>query len=326
MDNLKVIIAGRDVTELVSAVEWSGSYDEVARTLDVSLAVPELDGNLPEAACALGDSVEFYVGDSLRFDGFIFTRRRDTAEDLMELRCYDRGIYLKRNEAAYLFRGVTPEEITRRICADFGIETGTLAETGIPIKRNFPGVPLYGIIQSAYTLAAEQTGEKYLARFRGAALEVIARNQGAETAVLAPGSTLISAAVQESIEDMVNQVAVYDGRGNQVGTYPDAERIGRYGVMQSYLEQAKDRDTAKLAKRMLEDGDAEQRITVENLGGADLIAGECVIVQEPVTGLSGLFWIDADTHTWRDGVYRNRLELNFRKIMDEQQAGWEPEK
>ena len=58
-----------------------------------------------------------------------------------------------------------------------------------------------------------------------------------------------------------------------------------------------------------------------NLGNTSLIAGEAVILREPLTGQQGLFWIDSDTHTWQNGLYQNRLVLNFRNLMDEQSAG-----
>ena len=46
-------------------------------------------------------------------------------------------------------------------------------------------------------------------------------------------------------------------------------------------------------------------------------------VREPYTGLSGLFYIDSDVHTWKNGQYYNKLTLNFKKIMAEKSAGSE---
>lgn len=49
------------------------------------------------------------------------------------------------------------------------------------------------------------------------------------------------------------------------------------------------------------------------------------MLQEPVTGLYGLCWIDSDTHTWKGGVYTTKLVLNFRNLMDEAEAGKLPD-
>lgn len=313
--------ATKDITSLVQSATWGGGYSQVARTLDFSMLSSPRDKALPVAPCELGGRVQFYLGNTLLFDGFVFSRQRDTGSDTVEVSAYDRGVYLKRNEAAYLFKGLTAEAITRRVCGDFNVAVGNLATTGTAIKRNFPGTSLYQIIQTAYTLASQKTGARYMVRFRGDALEVVAKKQGAETLVIQPGSNLINATVTESIENMVNQVAVYDDKGSQVGTYPDGENIKLYGLMQAYLKKSKDKDTAAEAKRILEDGDTEQKITVEVTGNPALKAGDCCVMREAVTGLYGLFWIDEDTHTWKNGLYQTKLVLNFRNIMDEQEAG-----
>lgn len=45
------------------------------------------------------------------------------------------------------------------------------------------------------------------------------------------------------------------------------------------------------------------------------------MVKEPYTGLSGVFFIDADSHTWKNGIYTNKLTLNFQNLMDEKESG-----
>lgn len=61
----------------------------------------------------------------------------------------------------------------------------------------------------------------------------------------------------------------------------------------------------------------EKRITLDGIDG-DLrcIAGNGVEVYDQATGLSGLFWIDSDSHTWENGTHIMNLELNFKNIMD----------
>ncbi|KEQ25583.1 hypothetical protein ET33_02360 [Paenibacillus tyrfis] len=49
----------------------------------------------------------------------------------------------------------------------------------------------------------------------------------------------------------------------------------------------------------------------------DLIAGNAVQQVESFTGLTGLFYIDSDAHTFENGQHTIRLSLNFKNIMDE---------
>lgn len=326
-ENLKLLIRHGskvyDATRLFGSITNAGSYSSVARTLDFGQLYPRYDKRQPIIPVAIGDNVQFFVGPDLQFDGYIFSLGRDSGGELTDVGCFDRGIYLKRNEAAYRFVGKTPEDITRQICRDFGIQIGTLAETGIPIRRNFPGVSLYKIIQTAYTLAAEKTGERYMIRFRGAELDVVVRKRSGAASVIAPGSNLLTATVKESAEQLVSQVAIYNENGSLIRTRKNEDAIALCGCMQRYIKTAQNKDVDAEAAAILEDNDVSQTVTVEALGDHRLIAGGNVIVQEPVTGLYGLYWIDSDTHTWKGGIHRVKLGLNLKEIMDKASAGKE---
>ena len=51
---------------------------------------------------------------------------------------------------------------------------------------------------------------------------------------------------------------------------------------------------------------------------------DAVVVHEPVTGTDGLFWILSDSHTTVSGVYQTTVTLDFRNLMDQQEAGSVP--
>lgn len=179
----------REAAALCQSITWGGSYDQAARTLDFPLLVCPADKRLPAVDCPPGSRVQFHRGERLLFDGFVFSRQRDTLSNTVEVSCADRGLYLKRNQGAYRFRGQTPEGITGRVAADFGLTVGSLARTGTAISRNFPGVSLYQIIQTAYTQASAATGGRYMVRFRGEALEVIEKSRGSGPWRCGPGPT-----------------------------------------------------------------------------------------------------------------------------------------
>jgi len=310
-----------DITQLIPAITWSGDYQQCARTLQFEMLSSPTDNNIPVAACELGSNVIFMQDNTTLFDGYIFARQKATGSSRINITCFDRGIYLKRNEAVYKFTNMTPEAITRRICSDFGIAAGDIAETGVKISRNFVGVSLYKIIQTAYTLAAVATGKKYFARFNGAKLCVIEKKINDQTLILQGGSNLMSASVTESIENMVNQVAIHNNNDALIGMQKNQELIKLYGLLQNYIKQADGEDATAKAKKMLEDNSISQKITVENLGNVANVTGGMVVVREPYTGLYGLFYIDSDTHTWKNSLYLNKLVINFKSIMDEQEAG-----
>jgi len=311
-----------DIMRLVPTVTCSGNYKQCARTLEFGIIASATDANIPTVDCPLGGALAFTDDASnVLFSGWCFRREKATGDSVMDITAYDRGLYFKRNEAVYKFANWTPEAITRRVCADFGVTAGNIAETGVTISRNFVGVGLYQIVQTAYTLAAAKTGASYQQRFNGDALDVIERGAVTSTYKIEAGKNLMSATSTESIEDMVNKVIICDASDSIIGTQSDENLIGLYGLMQNTIKQSSGEDATAKAKKLLSDNGVSRKITVENLGDASLISGSAVIVTEPYTGLSGLFYIDEDVHTWKNGQYYNKLTLNFKKIMDEQDSG-----
>lgn len=303
------------VTEKVQAKTWSGSYKDCARQLTFSV--------LPEALADLGGMARLYKDADILFSGHIVSRNRDSLGKTIDCSALDNGLYLKRNSTYMAVRKQTPEAVTAQLCGEFGIPYENLAATGVPLSRNFLGVSLYQIIQTMYTLAAEQTGKQYQIRFRSNHLEVVEKAIGPESIRLAPGSNLISCRSAESIEKMVNRVAVYDDdKFKKVAEYDSPENyIALYGLMQQAIRASDKENPEAAAKDILEQNGISTTITAQCLGNVKLITGNAVAVHEPVTGVDGLFWITADSHTVRRGIYQTKVTLDFRNLMDKQTAG-----
>ena len=112
------------------------------------------------------------------------------------------------------------------------------------------------------------------------------------------------------------------GEDMLIGGFQDQEAIALYGLMERHVRQGEDEGRAQAAA-LLEDGALQQTVSVQVLGDERLITGETVVVEEPETGLQGIFWIDADSHTWARGQYTCRLTLNCRSVMATAGAGSE---
>lgn len=303
------------VTEKVQAKTWSGSYKDCARQLSFSV--------LPEALAELGGMARLYKDADILFSGHIFSRSRDSLGKTIDCTALDNGLYLKKNSTYIAVRNQTPEAVTAQLCAEFGVPCGALAATGVPLSRNFLGNTLYQIIQTMYTLAAEQTGKQYQIRFRSNHLQVVEKAIGPESIRLVPGSNLISCKSSESIENMVNSVAVYDDdKFKKVAQYDSPENyVALYGLMQKAMRASQKENPESSARDILEQNGISTTITAQCIGSVKLICGNAVAVHEPVTGVDGLFWITADSHTVKRGIYQTKVTLDFRNLMDEQTAG-----
>lgn len=296
---------------------WSGSYRDCARQLSFSV--------LPDALAELGGMARLYKDADILFSGHIVSRSRDSLGHEIACTALDNGLYLKRNSTFIAVRKQTPEAIAAQLCGEFGVPYENLAATGVPLSRNFLGVSLYQIIQTMYSLAAEQTGKQYQVRFRSNHLQVVEKAIGPESIRLAPGSNLLWCRSAESIERMVNRVTVFDDECRKVASYDSPDNyIDLYGLMQQAI-RASDRENPEAsAKDILEQNGVSTAITALCLGNVKLITGNAVVVHEPVTGTNGLFWITADSHTVNRGVYQTKVTLDFRSLMDQQSAGSVP--
>lgn len=312
------------ITSILPTYTWSGSKGAMARSFEFTMAVSELASYLPRVDVPVGSMAELLTDEGTAlFRGHVVQRKRSSDGVTMVHRCLDRGMYLGSNDGWYTIKD-TPEAAVRRICGDFGIPVGTLAAAGVKVVRKFPGVALSKIVGTLYSLAAERSGKRYHAVFDGSgALCVTERTEGDSGLALARRVNLMSTSVTESIEKMCNSVAIYDEYGNRLRTVEDADAVALYGLMQRAVTQKKSDDAAGKAKALLEDGVLAQDIEAECLGDPRMVTGKTITLRENGTGLTGVFWIDADTHTWKNGLCLSRLTLNLRNVVDSQTAGTE---
>lgn len=309
-----------NILQLASGIRWGGDKNRAARSLSFSLLKNRLDPNLPAAACVNGDHVELLEGGKSRFYGMVVSVTATTTTPTVSVTAYDQGIYLSNNDGTYKF-SATPEAAARQICADYGIPISSAVSTGITIRRKFSAVSLWDILCTMYAKAGEQNGKRYMARFVGRSLEIVERKTGATNLVIKSGSNLISASTTQSIINMRNSVVIYDSDGNRLRVQEDRDAVSLYGLMQRRITQHDGEDAAAEAKSILEDNAQEETVTVTALGDFSVICGETVVVRQEDTKLQGIFWVDADVHTFDQGLHKMQLTLNLKNLGYASDAG-----
>ena len=310
-----------DVTKIMTFWTWSGDKATISRQFAGEIVYIE-NSKLPVPE--LGDLLTMVDGSKL-FVGVVLLRSLGSEDNTMSFTAFDYGYYLQRNDGTYKFTGATPEEMTRTACADRDIPIAQLPSTGIQLWRKFAGVKLNQMITTAWTLASEKNGKVYAIRYTPSGLLVKERSISASNLVLQESSNLMNATTKEDASQMTNSVAIYDSNGNLLRKVGDDAAQALYGVMEQHITQSEDKaaDADASAKKLLEDGMLQKTVTVNVLGDTSLLTGETVVVNEPKTGLVGVFWIDADVHTWKNKNYYTKLTLNCRNVMATASAGSE---
>lgn len=309
---------------LVGNVTWSGDKRRAARTLAFELAASQADANLPAVPCTEGTAASFWddEGGGI-FQGIVTNTSLSDRRPVVSVTCHDRGMYLANNDGTLKVKDETPEDAVRRLCQEYGIPVGELAATGVRVSRKFAAVSLWGIVTTLYTLAAQQTGKRYQARFEWDKLAVRERKESESSLVIRPYSNLLTSSTARSIESMRNSVGIYDKDGRRLDTVRDEQAAALYGLMERHLTQRDGEDARLEAQRILQDSGLSQSITVECMGDVGLVTGQTVVVRGLVAGLSGILWIDSDKHTWKDGIHTAALTLNLRNVMYEGSQGGE---
>ncbi len=308
----------KEITELITSLTISGEYRSCSRRCSFGIVHGAADPRMQFITVSLGDIIKVIDKDKVMFYGPVWTKQKATEENVIDFTCQDYGIYLKKNKASYSFTGMTAEAITQKVCGDFGIEIGSLAVTGVPLNRIFHGASLYDIIMTAYSLADEK---KYYLIFEGNLLYVLEKGKK-ECTALESGANLLSSTVSESLEGMVNRVRVYNKEDSLIKEFTEDADSKLYGFMTEVIRISDGKeDYQKKVKKTLQSVD--RKITVTNFGSSEYITGKKVCVQELQTGLTGIFYIDGDEHNWKNGIYTNKLVLNFENMMDEKEGGSE---
>lgn len=138
-------------------------------------------------------------------------------------------------------------------------------------------------------------------------------------AVISEGRNLMEATYGESIDSVINQVDIYDKKGKLAQSVTGDTS---FGVMRETIIQTSDKDgSLAQAQEMIATNGKKRTGTVKNLGNPACIAGRAALIQESFTGLYGLFFIDADTHTWQNSIYTNSLTLAWEDTMTATAAG-----
>ena len=298
-------------------IEWSGSKSQVTRKLEITVVNAPYDPNIKQLNLKLAETLYLYSDDlkTEYFRGFIVERERSSKTGNITYTAYDLCYYTMNSKATYNFKGKTAEKITKIVCDDLKIPTGSLAKTGHSQKLIVKDKTIYDIIMSAYTQAHQVNKKLYMVTPSKGKLNVVEYGATICTYELDEDTNITESAFKETLENMVNKVRIYDGDGKQIGVVQNTGNQ-KYGIFQETYTKEKNKNATTTAKAKLHGID--KTATIKALGNKMMgaITGNGIAVVDKATGLKGLFWITGDTHVWEKGVHTMTLTLEFKKAMD----------
>ncbi len=315
---MKLLTGGKDISELIETITWSGDIRQVARSIRFTIARNKKDKDFPNLVINEGDEIIMQddAGKDI-FGGIIFDIDKSASSKVVSYLAYDLMFYVNNSDVNQIFDG-TPETIVPGICAELGIESGAMAATGVHVSMPCFGKKAYDAIMMAYTAAARKNGSRYIPLMKDINKVTVVEKGEFCGAVMTGDYNLIGAAYKSTLQNLVNRVLITDKNNNVVKTVEDTASIQKYGLVQKVLKQNDGEDAAAEAQKMLVTVEASASVSgVPNDFRA--VSGYSVIVQETDTGLYGQFYIESDTHTFSCGKAQMDLTLAFENLMDEKE-------
>lgn len=320
---MKIVMMATDITGLVTECTWKGSRQQVARELEFSFVQDDRDPNIPVIKYDNGYTVWAYDDENkLFFRGNIYRVTRNRTESKVSILARDNLFVLTRSKTTRKFVNVTPEVITKGICAELGVWPGNIMETNTPVTFIAREKTGYEIIMGAYTEASKKNGKKYHLMMDDDKLDVIEKGTLIDGFVADAAVNMTESEYVESIEKLINQILITDEEGNSSTYIKDDESIKKYSMFQAVYKTDPNKDTQTESKNLMTAPERSGHVTV--LGDYRVKSAYSIQIRD--TNFNGKFWVKSDVHTFTDGMHEMKLELEFENIMNEVKTEQEKEK
>lgn len=314
---MKLLTGGKDIIQLVREITWSGDTKAVSRKLSFVIYQNQKDTLFPNVSIQNGDDIIFQDDNGKNlFGGVIHKVDKKSQEKTITYLAYDLLFYVSKSEISKIFDS-TPESITKNICNDLNIPTGSIETTNVKVYYPCIQKTAYEAIMIAYTQAGYATGNVYIPLIKDInKLNVIKKGQYSGV-VLEGTYNLEDATYSVTSENVVNKVVITDKEGNAIKTLEDISSMNKYGTVQKVYKMQDGKDANTEAKALFHALD--QSGSVIALGDTRAVSGYSLAVQESKSGLYGLFYIESDSHTFTNGKHEMTLTLAFENTMDEKE-------
>ena len=319
---------GYDVTQLVEQAKWKGRKGSSSRTLDVTLidddgykhARSGIDVEQGHQCIFSYDGVELFRG--------IITSQTQTQAKKLQFTAYDNGIYLANNKDTFCYENKTASEIFQDCCARFNLPVGEVAKCSYKIPELTKSkTTAFDAIADALSLDFDATGIRHYVASDKGKLNLLTRRENILQWVIEVGQNLTSYSYSRSIEDIKTRVKMVSKEGTTVAEKSNAELEKRIGIFQE-IDQPDESLTAAqvndlIASIMEEKGTPQRTLSVEAVGIAEVISGIGVYIIIPELEISRTFYVDEDTHTFKDNEHTMSLKLNYANDLAKEEKGAE---
>jgi hypothetical protein len=263
-----------------------------------------------------GNAVRLKWKDANVFYGFIFSMKKDK-ENVWSITAYDQLRYLK-NKATYVYENKTAGDVIKMIASDFGLQTGTIEDTGYNIPSMVEDAKtLFDIIIDALDATLENQSYMYV-MYDDFGKITLKGLDNMRLDILIDEETGENYDYSSSIDDNTyNQVKLYfdNKETGQRDVYiaKDSNNINQWGILQYYEAIQEGEDGKSKADALLKLYNAKTRkLCIKNaFGDIRVRAGSMIPVMLDLgeVKVKHLMLVESCKHTFNDNEHMMTLSL-----------------
>lgn len=319
-DGISLIIIkgeqGCDVSQLVEQIKWRGRKGSSSRTLTATLVD---DGGYKHARSGIdveeGHQCLFNYNGAELFRGIIMAQEQGNKKRLT-FTAYDNGIYLANNKDTFTYKNKTASDVFRDCCTRFGLPVGEVAECSYKIPElTKPKTTAFDAIADALSLDFDATGIRHYVDSKKGQISLLTRRENIMQWVIEVGQNLATYSYTRSIENIKTRVKMVSKEGKTLAERSNAALEQKIGVFQEIDQPDESLTTAQindLIDSILEEKSTPERtLDIEAIGIPEVISGIGVYIIIPELELSRTFYVDSDTHIFKDNLHTMTLKLNY---------------
>lgn len=306
---------GYDISDLVIQVKWSGRKGSSSRTIEATL----IDDDGHEHARAGVDATKghqcifSYDGAEL-FRGIILQTQQSNKKQLT-FKAYDLGIYLANNKDTFNYSNKTATEIFNDVCKRFDLPVSEAANTTYKIPElTKPKTTAFDAICDALSQDFNATGTRHYVDSQKGKLRLLTRKENILQWVIESGQNLITYNQRVSTEKVKTRIKLLSDEGTVLAEKSNTALEKAIGTMQDIDEPDETLNSAQLqalvSSMLAEKSTPEQSLKVNALGIPEVISGVGVFIIIPALGISKTYYVDEDTHVFKDQYHKMTLTLN----------------
>lgn len=305
-----------DISGLVESIKWKGRKGSAARSVSISLLDDTSGMNKAVSGVDVtqGNHLVFsYKGKEL-FRGIIMSQQQSESRK-MPIIAYDNGIYLANNKDTFVYENKTVHDIFIDVCKRFEIKYSSAADTSYKIPELTKSkTTAWDAIMDAVSQDFKATGTKYYVHSSKGSLSLVKRRENMLQWIIESGNNIISYNYKKSIEDIKTRLKIYSDEDTVFAVRKNTELEKKIGIFQEIEKKDDDLSEAKLNQQISETlkeiSTPEISLSVEAFGIPEVISGTGVYVVVDELGIKQTFYVDEDTHTFKNGSYIMNLTLN----------------